>query len=379
MNHALSKVTRSDSRRTEDVSKLILNVLDMTRSAAEQSNNSTMASVSFTTLVQSVRDSKFYPAEVPVKSNLLAYHLKKMVEKGWIRQVKPEKLPTPEEGGMKQYSFYAITDNGRDALANMPYMNLKEIITKIDNWKWGMIGRLLHVEEGASEIANTLEKLSICVKNLFVTEQNTEDAAIELWTALEKLRTGTQLESTARFDHYFEVLSEELDQIGQEKEEDGRPEFAEEIILILKQFVEEQGENFRSYLQELNLQPVLAEMGEMLRRMLISLRSAQAKRPAEKEPKKSFFRRTRDEEVPGFQEKQVGDTFANIYEDIRLIVKPTNRTEELDLIQKIFFGMVEAMNYAPKTLNPPDKSVLMGKYMPLLGSLVGASPENLDS
>ncbi len=66
------------------------------------------------------------------------------------------------------------------------------------------------------------------------------------------------------------------------------------------------------------------------------------------------------------------------FTDVGLIVKPTNRGEELDLIQKIFFGMVEAMNYAPKTLNPPDKSVLMGKYMPLLGSFVEERGEKPD-
>ncbi len=331
--------------------------------------------MSFTTLEQHVKASSIYPKEMSVKSNVLAYHLKKLLGKGLIQQVKPEMLPNPEAGGLKQYSFYAITDQGKRALEGIPSINLREITDKIDNWKRNTIGRLMRVESGAGEIANALEKLSECMKKLFVTEQDADDAAIELWTALERLRTGPQLESTARFDHYYEVLSEELEQIGREQEEDGHPEFAEEIILILKQFVEEQGENFRSYLQEFNLQPVLAEMGEMLQRMLISLRSAQAKLPSEKEPKRSFFRRSREEELPGFHEKQLGEIFANIYEDIHLIVKPINREEELDLIQKIFFGMVEAMNYAPKTLNPPDKSVLMGKYMPLLGSFVGGRVE----
>ncbi len=74
----------------------------------------------------------------------------------------------------------------------------------------------------------------------------------------------------------------------------------------------------------------------------------------------------------------MGEIFASGYEYICLIVKPTTRGEELDLIQKIFFKMVEAMNYAPKTLNPPDKSVLMGKYMPLLGSFAEERGEKQD-
>jgi hypothetical protein len=59
-------------------------------------------------------------------------------------------------------------------------------------------------------------------------------------------------------------------------------------------------------------------------------------------------------------------------------VKPATRAEDFDLLQKIFFGMVEAMNYSSKPLNPPDKSVLLGKYLPLLGSLVEDGGEKHD-
>ncbi|OLS12500.1 MAG: hypothetical protein RBG13Loki_3862 [Promethearchaeota archaeon CR_4] len=149
-----------------------------------------------------------------------------------------------------------------------------------------------------------------------------------------------------------------------ERGEDGHPEYAEEILLTLKQFLEEQSENFRSYLQTFNLQPILSEMGEMLRRMLISLRSAQTKLPGEKESKKGFlqaFRRTREEKLEPSQSREIGEFFAQVYNDIRRL---SQRKDEKKLFIDVFFGMIDQLEW-------PDKNVLMAKYNPILESGLG--------
>jgi len=199
-------------------------------------------------------------------------------------------------------------------------------------------------------------------------EKNTNEIVIEILNSLEKLRGGSLFESTARIDHYYEVISEELDQIGLEKEEDGRPEYSEEILLILKQFLEEQGENFRSYLQTFNLQPILSEMGEMLRRMLISLQSVQIKIPGEKESKRGFFqvfRRIREDDLQVSQNREIGGFFARVYEDVRRL---SQRKDEKKLFIDVFFGMIDQLNW-------PDKNVLMAKYHPILESSLGLKGE----
>ncbi len=275
MTKHLLDATRSDSQRTENVSKLILSLLDMTRSAAEQKREASLQFVNFSTLAQSIQDSKCYPEEVIVKSNLLAYHLKKMRDKGWIKK-------------KKEVSQYSITDEGRNALFNMPQFTLKEIIMKIDNWKRLIIGQILAAKPDADEIAITLEKLSVSVKNLFVLEQNAKDSAFELWDALEQLSKGSGLQGTQNFDQYSDVLLEELNQISQEIDDQGDLEYSEDIIKIISNFVLKLQETFRDYRQADNLSPITIKMGDALRQTLDSIKTNS---PTPKESRPGFFSR----------------------------------------------------------------------------------------
>ncbi len=275
MTKNLSSPARSDSQRSENVSKLILTLLDMTRSVAEQKHEVPLQYVNFNTLAQSIRDSKCYPEEMLVKSNLLAYHLKKLREKGWIK--KREAL-----------SQYSITEKGRNALFDMPQYTLKEILIKIDNWKRGIIGQILDTQPGADEIAITIEKLSVSMKNLFVLEQNANDSAFELWNALEQLSQGAGFQGMQTSDSYFDVLLEELNQISQEIDERGDLEYPEEIIQILVNFIQQLQETFREYRQADNLSPLTAKMGDALRRTLDSIKSHS---PPSKESRPGFFSR----------------------------------------------------------------------------------------
>src|SRR5271157_854613 len=185
--------SRGQALRTSQVQELILSILD------EQGEEG----ISFTEIRKKIARANLFEGEV--KSNTLAYHIKKCRGSKWITLPKDISPRIPHERPNKR-GRYRITEKGRQVLHNSSAGHADAIADRIDDFKRRALVQLVKAEGENSPAWGPLEEFSETLKQFLNPINDPKDHVDVLCKVAAEWRSAGKMAPQLDWESKFAIL-----------------------------------------------------------------------------------------------------------------------------------------------------------------------------